>query len=76
LYTARLPVKSETHQVQLSLEATQRSATAATMHWKSANPAAEGEMELKLAQDGRLLVERVKSGDSYIPLGSEVLLLK
>jgi len=72
-YTARLPVKSETHQVQLTLEATQRSATAATMHWKSANPVAEGEMELKLGQDGRLLVERVKSGDSYIPLGSEVL---
>jgi hypothetical protein len=76
LYTARLPVKSETHPVQLTLESTQRSATAATMHWKSASPVAEGDMELKLAADGRLLVERVKSGDSYIPLGSEVLSLK
>jgi len=75
-YTARLPVKSATHQVQLAVEAIRVSATSATLHWKSTTPLAEGEMELKLSPDGRLLVERSHSGDSYIPLGAEVLSLK
>jgi len=75
-YTARLAVKSEAHVVHLTLTALRRTSNTATLHWKSATPAAEGEMELKLGGDGRLLVERSQSGDSYIPLGSEILLRK
>jgi hypothetical protein len=75
-YAAQLPVKGGTHNVQLAVEAIRVSATALTLHWKSTTPVAEGEMELKLSPDRRLLLERSRSGDSYIPLGSEVLLFK
>jgi hypothetical protein len=44
------------------------------LHWTSQVPAAEGEMEMKLSPDGRLLVERSQSGDAFIPRGMEVLL--
>ena len=46
----------------------------ARVQWTSQRPPAHGEMSLKLGADGRLLVHRLNSGDSYIPGGMEVLL--
>jgi hypothetical protein len=73
-YTARLAVRSGFHDVQLALAGPRRSGSAIRLHWISQTPAAEGEMDLKLGTDGRLLVERSQSGDGYIPRGMEVLL--
>jgi hypothetical protein len=74
-YAARLPVRSGVHDIQLSLEGQARpSATSAQVHWRSQTPAAEGEMEIKVGSDGRMLVTRTQSNDSYIPRGMEVLL--
>jgi hypothetical protein len=74
-YAARLPVRSGTHDVQLSLEGQAKPlATSAQVHWRSQTPAAEGEMEIKVGSDGRMLVTRTQSNDSYIPRGMEVLL--
>jgi hypothetical protein len=46
----------------------------AQVHWRSQTPAAKGEMEIKVGSDGRMLVTRTQSNDSYIPRGMEVLL--
>ena len=74
-YAARLPVRSGVHDIQLSLEGqAQPSAMSAQVHWRSQTPAAEGEMEIKVGSDGRMLVTRTQSNDSYIPRGMEVLL--
>lgn len=73
-YEARLPLRSGMASVRLSLTCVQRSAAAARLHWKSDAPPGEGEMEIKLATDGRLFVERVRANDSYFPRGMEVLL--
>lgn len=75
-YTARLPVRSGMHTVQLSLSGASLAAGAVRLHWTSQTPLTEGEMELKLGSDGRLFVERSESGDSYIPVGMEVLSLR
>ncbi len=74
-YSARLPVRSETHEVQLTLEGqAQPLATFLQVHWQSERPAAEGEMEIRVGADGRMLVSRTQSNDSYISRGMEVLL--
>jgi hypothetical protein len=73
-YTARLPVRSGVNPVQLSLAGPWSAGSTVRLHWTSQTPVAEGEMEFKLASDGRLFVERIQSRDSYIPLGMEVLL--
>ena len=73
-YTARLPSRGGVHEVFLALEGRRESATVARLHWMSSTPAADGEIELKLGGDGRLLLERTKSADGFIPLGMEVLL--
>jgi hypothetical protein len=74
-YTAVLPVKGGAHSVRLSLAGPAAAGNAAHLHWTSQDPAASGEMDLRLAPDGRLSVERVKSGDSFIPAGMEILSL-
>ena len=74
-YTARLPVHSGVHDVQLTLEGQAGpSATSVQVHWRSQRPAAEGDMEIKVGSDGRMLVARTQSSDSFIPRGTEVLL--
>jgi hypothetical protein len=73
-YTARLAVRSGFHDIQLALAGPRQPGSAIRLHWTSQTPAAEGEMDLKLGADGRLLVERSQSGDGYIPRGMEVLL--
>jgi|GEM_PF-6486698 hypothetical protein len=75
-YTARLPVRSGVHLVQFSLFGPWPAGNTVRLHWISQTPVTEGEMEFKLASDGRLFVERSQSGDSYIPLGMEVLCLR
>jgi len=72
-YTARLPVSSGVHDVQLTLEGALVSANTAKLRWQSLRPPAKGELQLKLGADGRLLIERSRSGDSFVPVGSEVL---
>jgi uncharacterized protein (UPF0305 family) len=74
-YAARLPVHSGVSDVELSLEGQAKpAAMSAQVHWRSQTPAAEGEMEIKVGSDGRMLLERTQSSDSYIPCGMEVLL--
>jgi hypothetical protein len=74
-YSARLPVRGGVNDIQLSLEGqASPSATSAQVHWRSQRPAAEGELEIKVGSDGRMLVSRTQSNDSYIPRGMEVLL--
>jgi hypothetical protein len=73
-YTARLPVRSGVNPVQLTLAGPWPAGSTVRLHWTSQTPVTEGEMEFKLASDGRLFVERIQSRDSYIPLGMEVLL--
>jgi hypothetical protein len=73
-YAARLPVRSGVHEIRLSLEGPPQPGNVVRLHWTSQVPAAEGEMEMKLSPDGRLLVERSQSGDAFIPRGMEVLL--
>lgn len=73
-YVARLPGLHDIRQVSLVLRGRLVSDREATVQWVSQRPAAHGEMELKLGSDGRLLVQRVSSDDSYIPTGMEVLL--
>ena len=72
-YRARLPAKSGVHDVDLTLEGPAVPADSAKLHWKSVRPAAEGDLLLKLGADGRLLIERPLAGDSFVPVGSEVL---
>lgn len=72
-YTARIPVRSGLHNVQLSLEGSAQTATSAHFRWKSQVPVCEGEIELRLASDGRLFVERTRSDDGYVPRGMEIL---
>jgi hypothetical protein len=73
-YTARLPVRSAVHDVRLTLSGAGQSNEFARLHWRSKTPEAEGEMAIRLSGDGRILVERAASDDSYIPRGMEVLL--
>jgi hypothetical protein len=73
-YAARLPVRSGVHEILLSLEGPRQPGNVARLHWTSQIPPAEGEIEMKLSPDGRLLVERSQSGDAFIPRGMEVLL--
>ena len=73
-YTARLPVRNGLHEIRLLLTGERQPGNSVRLRWKSVAPAAEGEMDLKLGADGRLLVERVRSSDAYIPRGMEVLL--
>jgi len=73
-YTARLAVRTGYHDVLLVLAGPCQRGNAVRLHWTSQEPAAEGEMDLKLGGDGRLLVERSQSSDAYIPRGMEVLL--
>jgi hypothetical protein len=75
-YTARLPVRGGAHTLLLALSGPRVEGNAARLQWTSQMPAAEGAMELKLGADGRLLVERIRSGDGYIPLGMEVLAVR
>jgi hypothetical protein len=74
VYTARLPGRSGVRGVRLALAGAPQSEGSVRLRWKSQTPAAEGEMEIRLSGDGRLLVERALSDDSYIPRGMEVLL--
>ena len=73
-YTARLPSRGGVHDVELVLQGPRQSPTTARLHWTSRTPEAEGDIDLKLSADGRLLLDRSQSGDGYIPLGMEVLL--
>jgi hypothetical protein len=74
-YSARLQVRGGVNDIQLSLEGqASPSATSVQVHWRSQKPAAEGELEIKVGSDGRMLVSRTQSNDSYIPRGMEVLL--
>lgn len=73
-YVARLPGRGETRILDLLLQGTLLSDREARVQWTSQRPAAHGEMSLKLGADGRLLVQRLNSDDSYIPRGMEVLL--
>jgi len=73
-YEARLPLPGGTANVRLALTCVRRYAASARLHWTSAVPPAEGEIEIKLASDGRLFVERLRADDSYFPRGMEVLL--
>jgi hypothetical protein len=75
-YVARLPVGQGLHTVRLTLVGTRSSTRYALLRWKSADPEAEGEAELKLSPDGRLLFERTRSNDNYIPRGMEVLVAR
>jgi hypothetical protein len=75
VYSARLPVRGGVRDVELTLEGqASPTATSTQVHWRSQRPAAEGEMEIKLGSDGRMLVARTQSNDSFIPRGMEVLL--
>ena len=73
-YIARLPGRGETRMLDLTLQGSLISDREARVQWTSQRPPAHGEMSLKLGADGRLLVHRLNSGDSYIPGGMEVLL--
>jgi hypothetical protein len=73
-YVARLPGLRDMRQLNLSFHGRLLSAREAKVQWVSQRPVAHGEMELKLGSDGRLLVQRLSSDDSYIPTGMEVLL--
>jgi hypothetical protein len=73
-YSARLPGRDDMRLVSLALEGDPVSETQATMTFASEEPHATGEMSLKIGPDRRLLVERLRSNDSYIPAGMEVLL--
>lgn len=73
LYSARLPMRGGVHAVTLSLSGPFPKGNTVKLHWTSQSPAAEGEMELRLATDGRLQAERTASGDGSIPLGMELL---
>ena len=73
-YAARLAVRSGYHDVFLALAGPRLTGNIVRLHWTSQRPEAEGEMELKLAGDGRLLVDRSVSSDAYVPRGMEVLL--
>lgn len=73
-YTARLPVRSGLHDIHLDVEGARETPTSARLRWKSQVPAAAGELEIRLASDGRLFLQRTRSDDSYIPKGMEVLL--
>jgi hypothetical protein len=75
-YTARLPVRGGVNAVQLSLAGAWTAGSTVRLHWTSQTPVTEGEMQFKLASDGRLFVERIQSKDGYIPLGMEVLSLR
>lgn len=72
-YAARLPIPNGMADIRLTLTCVRRFATSARLHWKSEGPPGEGEMEIKLGSDGRLFVERTRTGDSYFPRGMEVL---
>jgi hypothetical protein len=75
VYSARLPVRGGVRDVELALEGqASPTATSAQAHWRSQRPAAEGEMEIKVGSDGRMLVARTQSSDSFVPRGMEVLL--
>ncbi len=75
VYSARLPVRNGVQDVELTLEGqASPTATSIQVHWRSQRPAAEGEMEIKAGADGRMLVARTQSNDSFIPRGTEVLL--
>lgn len=73
-YVARLPGRSETHDVRLALDGPRSNGKTVHLHWKSTTPETEGQLELKLGSDSRMLVSRTASGDGYIPCGMEVLL--
>jgi len=75
VYSARLPVRGGVRDVELTLEGqASPTATSTQVHWRSQRPAAEGEMEIKVGSDGRMLVARTQSNDSFVPRGMEVLL--
>jgi hypothetical protein len=72
-YTARLPGRNDKRLLNLSVEGPLEAKEQAYLRWTSFEPPAHGAMSVKLSRDGRLLVERVNSDDSYIPQGMEVL---
>lgn len=72
-YLARIPGPRDMRNVSLRLTGEEVSANVAKLHWVSEFPPATGEMTLRLAGDGRVLLERTRSGDTYIPRGTEVL---
>ncbi len=73
-YVARLPGRHDMRSVNLTLQGRLVSDKQARVRWTSQRPVAHGEMLLRLSSDGRLLVQRLDSDDSYIPRGMEVLL--
>lgn len=74
IYLAKLPGRGDTRFLSLALQGRLLSDRQARVQWSSQRPPAHGEMMLKLGLDGRLLVQRLNSNDSYIPKGMEVLL--
>jgi hypothetical protein len=56
--TARLLMQSRLHDVGLTPAGAQQSGTFAQPRWNSQKPRAQGEMEIRLSADGRILVER------------------
>jgi hypothetical protein len=73
-YNAALPANGGLHVVQLVLSGPASASNTVRLRWTSlADSDVAGEMELKLVAGGKLSVERLTSGDSFIPLGMEML---
>jgi hypothetical protein len=73
-YVARIPGRTGLRDLNLNLSGEVVSPGNARVNWTSTEPEARGEMLLRLGGDGRILVERTISGDTYVPRGMEVLL--
>ena len=74
-YSARLPGRrNDVRDLVLNLQGEQSTATKAVLDWVSLVPDAKGKLTVQLGGDGRILVDRTSSTDTYIPPGMEVLL--
>jgi hypothetical protein len=72
-YSARLPAKDGTRELHLRFKGVAADSSSSRLLWTSDKPRATGVIDAKLSPDGRLLVERISSTDSYVPAGMEVL---
>ena len=72
-YEARIPIRGDLRRVRLTLTGKTEDSSQARVAWSSSEPAAHGEISLKLAADGRLFVQVLNSSDNYVPTGMEVL---
>jgi hypothetical protein len=72
-YVARIPGPRDLRDLNLRLTGEQTSAHDATIRWTSEMPSTEGDMTLSLGGDGRIMLKRTRSGDTYVPRGAEIL---